>query len=365
MTLPLIEKGWYDMHKRTSRRTLPEELRRLAIVGLLGLLFIAALTTVLVAAQGRSVAEDPSPAGPGPDAMADSAGVVPPPTEGARVMATDRETTSDSRTLALLPSEGARVMAAPPAGTAILVSVNLSGTDAGNGGAFSYANSISANGRYVVFTSDSSDLAITDTNGTSDVFVRDLADGTTKLVSINLTATDSGNGSCTNPYISANGRYVAFQSDASDLVVTDTNGTSDVFVRDLVAGTTALVSESTAGTDSGNGYSGGRGISADGRYVTFHSDANDLVVTDTNGSSDVFVRDTVAGTTSLVSINSGEIDSGNGESYARAISDDGRYVAFDSLASDLVVTDTNGAEDVFVRDMVSSTARDCVKRCGD
>jgi hypothetical protein len=120
------------------------------------------------------------------------------------------------------------------------------------------------------------------------VFVRDLQTGTTTLVSVNSPGTDSGNHWSGNPVISADGRYVAFKSYASDLVATDTNGDYDVFVRDLQTGTTTLVSVNSTGTDSGNDESGNPVISADGRYVAFKSYASDLVATDTNGESDVF-----------------------------------------------------------------------------
>ena len=127
-----------------------------------------------------------------------------------------------------------------------------------------------------------------DTNGTTnDVFVRDLQLGTTTLVSVNRFGTGSGNGSSFGPVISADGRFVAFGSAASDLVANDTNGaTNDVFVRDLQLGTTTLVSINRFGTGSGNSFSGGPAgpvISADGRFVAIQSAASDLVANDTNG----------------------------------------------------------------------------------
>jgi hypothetical protein len=127
------------------------------------------------------------------------------------------------------------------------------------------------------------------TNGTDDVFVRDLQASTTTLVSVNSAGTDSGNGLSFFPAISADGRFVVFGSISSDLVATDTNGFGDVFVRDLQMGTTTLVSINNAGNDSGNSGSGFPVISADGRFVAFLSYASDLVATDTNGNSDVFV----------------------------------------------------------------------------
>jgi Tol biopolymer transport system component len=158
----------------------------------------------------------------------------------------------------------------------------------GQGNSDSYDPSISADGRYVAFYSVASDLVAGDTNGTPDVFVRDRQAGTTKRVSISSTGT-VGNGDSLDPSISADGRYVAFFSYASDLIADDTNAGSDVFVRDRQAGTTRRVSISSTGTQ-GNGASDSLSISADGRYVAFQSDATNLVANDTNGAWDVFVR---------------------------------------------------------------------------
>jgi Tol biopolymer transport system component len=238
-------------------------------------------------------------------------------------------------------------------GVTILVSVNKDGTGSGNGSS-NFPN-ISADGRYVAFTSRADDLVATDTNGASDIFVRDLQSGTTTLVSFNKDGTNSGNGNSWTSAISADGRFVAFQSTADDLVATDTNGTWDVFVRDRESGTTTLVSVNKEGTGSGNSYSIFPNISADGRFVAFSSRADDLVATDTNGKQDIFVRDLQNGTITLVSFNKDATDSGNGDSWTSAISADGRVVAFTSIADDLVTTDTNGKHDVFVRDLQSGT----------
>ena len=143
----------------------------------------------------------------------------------------------------------------------------------------------------MAFESFASDLVASDTNGDKDVFVRDLKTGTTALVSVNSAGAGSGNSSSLLPVISAHGRFVAFESLASDLVANDTNSTVDIFVRDLKTGTTSLVSVNSAGTGSGNRFSISPFISADGRFVAFNSFATDLVDNDTNGTvSDVFVR---------------------------------------------------------------------------
>ena len=148
--------------------------------------------------------------------------------------------------------------------------------------------------------------------------------------------------------LSADGRFFAFFSPATNLVLGDTNGFAfDVFVRDRQAGTTQLVSVSSAGSQ-GNGPSSRPAISANGRYVTFDSAATDLVAGDINNTNDVFVRDRQMGTTQLVSVSSGGVQ-GNGNSILPALSPDGRFVAFQSDASDLVAGDTNGASTVCPR----------------
>ena len=129
-----------------------------------------------------------------------------------------------------------------------------------------------------------------------------------------------------DPAISADGRFVAFSSDATNLVPGDTNGTADVFVRDRQTGTTRRVSVGSGGAQ-GNGLSVDPAISADGRFVAFASDATNLVPGDTNGADDVFVRDRQTGTTRRVSVGSGGAQ-GDRVSFDPAISADGRFVAF-------------------------------------
>lgn len=236
-------------------------------------------------------------------------------------------------------------------GTTSMVSINASGTAAGNSDCV--LPLISANGRYVVFYTRATNLVATDTNGFEDVFVRDLILGTTKLVSVNLAGTDSANGPSISTSISADGRYVAFQSDAANLSAIDNNVFTDVYVRDMVAGATLVGSINAAGTATGNGLSQNPVISADGSSVAFESGADNLVTSDTNGMFDVFVRNFNTATTALVSKNIAGTDSGNGPATAPSINADGRYVAFQSQASNLVAADTNGVRDVFVRDVVS------------
>jgi Tol biopolymer transport system component len=216
----------------------------------------------------------------------------------------------------------------------------------------SYVPSISSDGRNVTFESIATNLVAGDTNGVSDIFVRDRLTETTYLVSRN-SAGEKGNLESYSPAISADSRYVTFQSFATNLVAGDTNTADDIFVRDRQTGTTTRVSKNSAGVQ-GDGASRYPSISADGRYVTFQSSATTLVSGDTNGVHDIFVRDRNTGTTYLVSKSSDGIQ-GNDESTYPSISADGRYVAFESIATNLVSGDTNGV-DVFVRDRQTGTA---------
>lgn len=211
----------------------------------------------------------------------------------------------------------------------------------------SYDPAISANGRFVAFASTATNLAASDLNGSSDIFVRDRREGRTRRVSVSTAGAES-NGDSAWPSISANGRFVAFESDATDLVGGDTNGSRDIFVRDRETGTTRRVSRSSSGRQ-GNDDSAFASISADGRFVAFSSGASNLVPGDTNGVSDVFVRNLANGTTRRVSVNSADTPS-NGASYSPAISADGRFVAFESAGSNLIGSDQNAQSDIFVRD---------------
>ncbi len=249
---------------------------------------------------------------------------------------------------------GAAAASSADRGSPVTNRVSVS-SDGGQANQLSYDPDISADGRYVAFFSYASNLVPHDTNGRSDVFVRDRVTHVTRRVSVAAGGQDSNRPS-NNPAISADGRYVAFRSYASNLVAGDTNGRADVFVRDRVAKVTQLVSVGPGGAQA-NGYSLTPDVSAHGRYVTFTSAASNLVAGDTNGTSDVFVRDRVAQVTKRVSVgpDGAQADSDSG---FPAISADGRYIAFNSSASNLgVVDDTNGRQDVFVRDRVAEVTR--------
>ena len=220
-------------------------------------------------------------------------------------------------------------------------------SDGAQGNSDSYYPSISADGRYVAFQSDASNLVSGDTNGSPDVFVHDRQSGQTKRVSV---ASDGTQGSGSYPSISADGRYVAFMSAASNLVSGDTC-CSDIFVHDRQSGQTTRVSVASDGTQ-GNSGSEYPSISADGRYVAFRSYASNLVSGDTNGAVDIFVHDRQSGQTERVSVASDGVQGNDYSSYL-SISADGRYVAFRSSASNLVSGDTNGYWDIFVHDRQS------------
>jgi len=230
------------------------------------------------------------------------------------------------------------------------VSTTYSG---GSGNDFSAGPAVSATGRFVAYYSRALNIVPGDTNGTYDVFVRDFGFGGTVVRASVTSSGGQANGASSGPAISADGRFVAFASSATNLVTGDTNGVGDVFVRDLVAGTTEIVSVSTAG-QMANGASGGAAISGDGRYVAFLSVASNLVGDDRNGMQDVFVRDRVMHTTERVSVPA-TFGQANNNSFTVDISGDGRFVAFDSAATNLVSGDGNGAMDVFVRDRVEGT----------
>ena len=235
-------------------------------------------------------------------------------------------------------------------GTTERVSVDSAGAQ-GNGD--SLARALSADGRYVAFRSVATNLVSGDTNGVQDVFLRDRQAGTTERVSID-SAGVQGNGDSSSPSISSDGRYVVFRSAATNLVSGDTSGWRDIFLRDRQSGTTERVSVDSLGAQ-GNGSSQYPSISADGRYVAFHSYATNLVSGDTNGAFDVLVRDRQSGTTERVSVDTAGAQ-GNEDSDSALISSDGRYVAFKSAATNLVSGDTNAAEDIFVRDTCDTTA---------
>lgn len=210
---------------------------------------------------------------------------------------------------------------------------------------------ISADGRYIAFHSEQGFLVKGDTNGFSDVFVLDRV--TDQLELISRIPLLQANGGSSFADISADGRYVAFHSQATMLVPDDTNQAWDVFVYDRVTETLDRVSVAVDGTE-GNGSSFFASISDDGRYVAFHSEATNLHPDDTDATADVYVKDRQTNAVHLIS-SDGLGGSGDGPSHVPALSGDGRYVAFESAASNLVAGDNNNKFDVFVRDLQNGT----------
>jgi len=248
--------------------------------------------------------------------------------------------------VAALP--GRFVQAAP--GDTTRVSVDSAG---GQANAPSRRSVISADGNYVAFTSEATNLVSGDTNDLPDVFVHNRQTGVTERVSVADDESQANSWSEDPPAISADGRYVAFVSMASNLVSGDTNNIMDVFVRDRQLGQTTRVSVDSSGAQtSGDEWTnfGGLAISGDGRFVVFTSNVTSLVTGDTNGAEDVFVHDRQTGATTRISVSSSGEQS-NASSYSGSISGDGQLIAFTSGATNLVSDDTNGVSDVFVHNL--------------
>ncbi|MEQ1637857.1 MAG: hypothetical protein ABL903_14325 [Methylococcales bacterium] len=213
--------------------------------------------------------------------------------------------------------------------------------------------SISADGRYVGFVYRAK-LVKEDDTSAADIYFHDRQTGETRLVSVNSIGI-AGNNDSDFPVLSADGRYIAFQSSASNLVSGDTNSKDDIFIYDRQTRMTTRASLNSSGIQ-GNGHSRHPTISTDGRYVAFESEANNLVTNDTDNQGDVFVHDRQTGNTVLVSVSSSGWHGVRSTEYGAmfpSICADGRYVAFSSTTP--FTYDTNGGEDVFVHDLVSGT----------
>ena len=201
---------------------------------------------------------------------------------------------------------------------------------------------LSTDGRFIAFESFS-DLLADDSNNDADILHKDRQSGLLQLVSATPAGT-SGNGTSLEPALSADGSLVAFRSSASDLVAGDSNDRLDIFVRDLSSGTTELVSVASGGSQADqNSFE--PDLSGDGRYVVFRSNASNLVLADLNQRTDIFVRDRDRGLTQRVGQPSG--GESNGNSTNPSISEDGRWIVFESDASNLVAGDSNRARDIF------------------
>lgn len=236
--------------------------------------------------------------------------------------------------------------------------VDADTNNAGSPVPFTAVPSLSADARFVAFECADGGLVPNDNNHNQDVFVRDLIAVTNELISAchPSLASATPNSFSLLPALpaSADGRYIAFASDADNLVLGDTNGFRDVFMRDLASGTNFLVSATPSGA-TGNGLSSEPALSGDGRYAAFTSSATNLVAGDTNAATDIFVRDLQTGTTVLASLKPNGSGSGNKASYSPTLSADGRWLLFRSQATDLASGNFTGTENLFLRDLISGT----------
>ncbi len=245
-----------------------------------------------------------------------------------------------------------------------LASIALGGmTEASDG---SFAHTLSEDGVMAAFVSRATNLVgLSDSNADTDVYLRNLTNNNTQLISVNLGGTDAGDGQSGNyVFVSGNGRYVVFDSYATDLTTNDYFGGQNTFWRDTVSGVTRLVSIATDGVTAGDDNSRPAAISRDGRYVLFTSYANDLVSGDDNSNRDAFLRDMITGTTTLVSVNLAATGPGDDLSVAQAMSADGRYLTFYSYATDLTAGPVLGYQEVYVRDRVAGTTTLISRRFG-
>ncbi|MFO1487578.1 MAG: Calx-beta domain-containing protein [Verrucomicrobiota bacterium] len=240
-----------------------------------------------------------------------------------------------------------------------IAAVSASNTNGPTGDDFSFDGLISADASTVVFASYASNLTTNDANFDNDVFSFNTSNGVVSLVSVNLAGTGAGNSYSGSPRVSASGRYVVFVSGASNLTTNDTDFQYDLFLRDTVSNRTELVSHVPSGNASGNSSSDYPVITPDGGQVAFLSYCSDLVSNDQNSSPDIFLWTRTNSVVELISVNRTNTGTANDSSYSPAISTSGRYVAFESYASDLGVTDTNNNLDVYVRDRINATNRLC------
>ena len=238
------------------------------------------------------------------------------------------------------------------AGTTLLINADTNGASAGDDSMLSLE--LSADGQCVAFESALPSLVMDDDNRGSDVFLRNVTNGFAELISVRQPSLPSlssvGSSQLSSQPISQNGRYVTFASDADGLAPGNTSLAGfDVYVGDLYAGTNQIVSMGTLGS-AASGVSIEPAISGNGRYVAFTSAATNLIAMDTNHATDVFLRDLQAQTTTLVSVNADGTGEGNKNSYSPMISADGRFILYVSKASNLTSDSVSGTDNLFLRD---------------
>lgn len=242
--------------------------------------------------------------------------------------------------------------AAAPSANPELVT-RVPGNDGADG--HSYEAAVTPNGRFVAFLSEATNLVDGDENGFADVFVKDMKTGETGIVSVDSNGVQA-NGECRMPSISSNGRFVLFQSSASNLVVDDGNDSLDVFLHDRGTGVTRRVSVAEDGTErAGDSRLDGISLSGNGRYAVFRSQAAGLVPEDLDTYAHVYFADLRAGTLRLVSLDAGGGLPDN-HCFNPTLSPNGRFIAFDTLATDMG-GDNSGNRDVFVFDRKTGTTR--------
>lgn len=254
------------------------------------------------------------------------------------------------RTLSTLASLVAAIALAAPAAAQSVTRVSVA-SDGRQGNGPSYFGAVTANARFVVFSSDATNLVAGDTNGRTDVFRRDLKTGQTVRVSVSDAGLQADGRSFASG-VSRDGRLVLFWSHATNLVAGDTNGFEDMFLRDVLLGTTTRLGSGLDGAQP-NGGNRFPSMSDDGRIVAFQSYASNLVPEDANDREDIFVLDRRTGETTRVG--QPQNAESDGDSLTAQISPNGRYIAFESSATNLVPGDTNDSIDAFVLDRTRGT----------
>jgi Tol biopolymer transport system component len=250
----------------------------------------------------------------------------------------------------LFGSRGHTAQAPQPASALAKPSVSAAGG--------SYSPQFSADGRFLIFTSHAPNLTTNENDqGFLNIYYREMSSGQITLISVRGAGDRPGNNSSSSPSVSSNGQFIAFESDASDLVPGDTNGFKDIFLRDTASGATTLVSVNASGVGGGNGVSSNPTISPDGRYILFESSAENLVPDDTNRITDLFLRDRLAGTTTLISVGAQGPPGSPFGSFTRSgsasMSADGTRVVFVSTATNLVPGVGSSLGEVYVRDLTT------------